>query len=282
MRRRDVIMCALLVGATAGSLIGQTKIDLRTEGKSVDFSTAASTKPAKLGMSLPGACTTGDMFFNSASPPGQNLYGCTSTNTWSLEVTGGGVTTASQLADFGVTLANPTTLNIGAFCAPANPCNARFGSVVYSILNSATATVSAGTGTAFIYIASSGQFTVGHNLTLACNSGCVAQSGVTAFPSDSIPLFTWTATGGTWDASGRVDFRSFLATRSVASGIGLLTADVSGVATLSVDTTVVGLRVAAPATSSSACTPGSWSADTSFYYVCVAVNTWKRTAVASW
>ena len=275
-------MWALLTGTAAGNLLGQTRIDLRTESRNVDFSGAPSTKPVKLGPALPGGCSTGEMFFNSAAPPGQNLYGCTSTNTWSLETTGGGVTTAAQLTDFAVTRANPTSLSIGAFCAPGNPCNARFGSVVYSILTSATATVSAGTGSAFIYIASSGQITVGHNLTLACNSGCIALSGVTAFPTDSIPLFTWTATGGTWDVSGHVDFRSFLAAKSVASGVGLLSTDVSGVATLSVDTTVVGLRVAVPATSSSSCTPGAWSADSSFYYVCVASNTWKRAGVATW
>jgi hypothetical protein len=282
MRRLDALMGVLLMGAAAGSLAGQTKVDLRTEGKSVDFSNAASTKPAQLGLTLPAACTTGAIFFNSAAAPGQNIYGCTSTNTWSLETTGGGVTTASQLTDFAVTLANSTALTIGAFCAPGNPCNARFGSVVYSILNSATVTLTAGTGTAFIYVASSGQFTVGHNLALACNAGCVAQSGVTAFPVDSIPLFTWTATAGAWNVSGHVDFRSFLATKSVASGVGLLTVDVNGVATLSLDTTVVGLRVAAPATSSSACTPGVWATDGSFFYICSAVNTWEKTAVASW
>jgi hypothetical protein len=282
MRRWNAIMCTLLTGTAVGNLTGQTQVDLRTESKSVDFSSATATKPAKLGTALPGGCATGEFFFNSAAPPGQNLYLCTSANTWSLQSTGGGVTTALQLTDFVVTLASPTTLSIGAFCTATNRCNARFGSVVYSILNSATATLSAGTGTAFIYIASSGQFTVGHNLTVTCSSGCVAQSGITAFPSDSIPLFTWTATSGTWDVSGHVDFRSFLATKSVASGVGLLSTDVNGVATLSVDTTVVGLLVAVPATSSSACTSGTWSTDGSYYYICVAANTWKRTAVASW
>jgi hypothetical protein len=281
--RWNGFLCALLMGAVPASSIAQTATDTRTQTKPVvDFSTALSTKPAKLGPALPGACTTGDIFFKSPAPPGQNLYGCTATNTWSLEITGGGVTTVSQLTDFAVTLASPTTLTIGAFCAPGNPCNVRFGSVVYAILNSATVTLTAGTGTAFIYIASSGQFTVGHNLTLTCNSGCVAQSGVTSFPADSIPLFTWTSSGGIWDVAGHVDFRSFLSTKSVTSGIGLLSSDVSGVASLSLDTTVVGLRVATPATATTACTTGSWSTDSGFFYVCTALNTWKRTAIASW
>ena len=283
MRRYDAITRVLLAGAATLSLLGQTTSpDLRTQGRTADFSGYPFTKPAKLGPALPAACTIGDVFFKSPSPPGQNLYGCTSTNTWSLQITGGGVTTAAQLTDFAVTLASPTTLTVGAFCAPANPCNARFGSVVYSILNSATVTVSAGTGTAFIYIASSGQFTVGHNLTLTCNAGCVAQSAVTAFPPDSIPLFTWTATGGTWDVSGKVDFRAFLSTKSVTSRVGLLSTDVSGVASLSIDTTVVGLRVAAPATAVSACTTGSWATDSAFFYVCTATNTWKRTGIVTW
>jgi len=222
------------------------------------------------------------MFFKSSAPPGQNLYGCTSTNTWTLEASGGGTGSALQLTDFGVTIGSPTTLSVASFCAPSTPCNARFGSVAYSILSGATVTVTAGTGTAYLYIASSGQITVGHNLTLSCDSGCVAQSGVTAFPTDSIPLFTWTATSGTWDVAGHVDFRSFLSAKNVTSGVGLVSADAGGVATLSVDTTVVALRVAAPMTATSACTPGVWASDDSYYYICSAVDTWRRAAIAAW
>jgi len=40
--------------------------------------------------------------------------------------------------------------------------------------------------------------------------------------------------------------------------------------------------VAAPQSSTSACTAGSWAYDGNYVYVCVGSNTWKRTALASW
>src|SRR3954447_15008334 len=113
MRKVDRITGALLIcAAAAGSLAGQTQVDLKTESKNADFTGHPFTKPMKMGPTLPVACTTGEMFFNLASPNGQNLYGCTSTNTWSLEITGGGVTTSAQLTDFTVTLGSSTVLNI--------------------------------------------------------------------------------------------------------------------------------------------------------------------------
>lgn len=36
------------------------------------------------GTSLPGTCTIGQIFFDTDAPSGQNLYGCTTTNGWSL------------------------------------------------------------------------------------------------------------------------------------------------------------------------------------------------------
>jgi hypothetical protein len=66
------------------SLYAQTAIDLRTQSKSVDFSSAASTKTAKMGTTLPPVCSSGEMFFKTNAAPGSNLFGCTATNTWSL------------------------------------------------------------------------------------------------------------------------------------------------------------------------------------------------------
>lgn len=59
-----------------------------------DSSGAASTAPIKAGASTPGTCTAGkDLFFKTgASPVGQLLYACTSTNTWTLVGDGGGTT----------------------------------------------------------------------------------------------------------------------------------------------------------------------------------------------
>jgi len=60
----------------------QTKVDLGKQSRNVDFSSASATKPNKSGTSLPGTCTVGETFFKTDAAAGQNLYACTSTNTW--------------------------------------------------------------------------------------------------------------------------------------------------------------------------------------------------------
>ena len=195
---------------------------------------------------------------------------------------GSGASMASQLGDFAVARSSATVLTIGASCSATTPCTVRFGSLVYSFATGASATITAGTGLAYVYVSSAGVLTVGHNLTASCNSGCAAQGGVTSFPSDAIPLFTWSATSGTWDASGDVDQRSVYSSKSILASTGLTSAESSGKTVVSVDSTVVSLRIAVPPTSSSACTPGVWAMDTSFYYVCVGLNSWRRVTLSIW
>ena len=77
------------------SLSGQTKVDLRTQSKSVDFSAATATKPARMGATLPATCGQGEFFFLNSATAGQNVYGCAATNTWALE--GAAVPQASLL-----------------------------------------------------------------------------------------------------------------------------------------------------------------------------------------
>ena len=282
MLLRLILILFCLQQAFLQTAWSQTQIDLQAQGKNVDFSGSTTTKPIKAGTALPGTCSVGEMFFLSTATPGANLYGCASANTWSLQSGGGGAQNASQLLDLAVTRTSSTTLAIGTVCSSTAPCNVRLGSVTFSFTTSTSATISAGTGTAFVYVDSSGNLTVGHNLTVGCSSGCVAASGITAFPSDSVPLFTWTATGGTWDTSGGADRRAFQSTTNVAAGTGLLGATANGRTTLSIDPTLVGIWAPVPSTSSSPCSQGAWSASSSFYYVCVATNSWVRAALATW
>jgi hypothetical protein len=264
----------------------QTQIDLQAQSRNVDFTTSATTRPLKSGAVLPASCSVGEMFFLTNAAAGANLFGCAATNAWTLESSAGGggsaVQNASQLADLAVSASSTTSLLIGAACTTATPCNVRFGSVTFSFTTSTSATIAGGSGTAFIYLDSSGNLSVGHNLTVSCGSGCQALSGVTAFPPDSIPLFTWTATNGTWDTGGGVDRRAFQSTTNVSGGAGLLSAAANGRTTLSIDPTLVGIWAPVPSSSSTACTPGAWSMDTSFYYVCVTTNSWRRVALATW
>jgi hypothetical protein len=68
----------------------QTQVDLRTQGKNVDFATAPSTKPVKTGVSVPLTCSVGELFFLTSAIAGSNLYACVATNSWALEAGGSG------------------------------------------------------------------------------------------------------------------------------------------------------------------------------------------------
>jgi len=153
---------------------------------------------------------------------------------------GGGATMAAQLGDLQAARTSATVLTIGAGCTSASPCNVRFGSQTFNMMNSATATISgSGTGTAYVYVNSSGTLMVGHNLTVACSAGCTQQSGITAFPANVLPIGTWTATGGTWDVTGGRDQRAFLSAKTLAGGQGIVITESPGQSTIAMDTGVV-------------------------------------------
>jgi hypothetical protein len=171
-----------------------------------------------------------------------------SAQTGSCNITGsGGVTSsgasgagmASQLGDLGLVLTSPTVVTAGLNCSNATPCNTRLGTTVYSVTNSSTITLSAGSGTLYLYVDSSGALAAGHNLTLTCAGVCGAVSGVTAFPVGSIPLFTWTATNGLWDTNGGSDRRAFLSTRSLGGGTGIVALDTGTQTVVAVDSAIV-------------------------------------------
>jgi hypothetical protein len=153
---------------------------------------------------------------------------------------GGGATMASQLGDLLAVRTSSTVLTIGAGCASTSPCNVRFGSQAFNITNSATATISgSASGTAYIYVNGSGTLMVGHNLTVTCSSGCTQQAGITVFPVNVLPIYTWTATSGTWDSTGGRDQRAFLSAKLLAGGQGIIITEAPGQSTLAVDNGVI-------------------------------------------
>ncbi|MBI3280868.1 MAG: hypothetical protein HYZ57_13610 [Acidobacteria bacterium] len=258
---------------------GQTQIDLARQARGVDFTQAPYTKPVKTGSSLPPSCTSGEVFLNPNAPA--QMYVCAATNTWS--VAGGQGSQLAQLPSLlSVSYTTANVLTVGAECSSATPCRARIGDNVFSYVGAATATVSGGTGTAYFYVSSAGVLTVGHNLTVTCSGGCVAQTGVTAFPAGSIPIGVWGATTGVWDGASAIDSRALLARDAITTDVGLRIIGGGSAAVLSVDQAVVGLRRAAPATPTTSCVSGSWAADAAFYYICVAPNTWRRVGVTLW
>jgi uncharacterized protein YdbL (DUF1318 family) len=177
---------------------------------------------------------------------------------------GGGASMGAQLGDFNVTATTPTVLTIGQNCSMATPCNVRWGGRVYTFTSSKLVTLSAGAGTAYFYVDSNGTLTVGHNLTLTCPSPCSVLAGVTAFPVNSIPLFTWTATGGTWDVAGALDKRAFLSGKTLNAGTGIVTLDTGSAMSISVDSAAVPTYLTASATLSFGSIANGTCADTTF------------------
>ena len=164
---------------------------------------------------------------------------CVITGSGGASAGGGGAGMASQLGDLGLVQTSATVLTAGLNCSNATPCNVRLGNTVYSVTNSSTITLSSGSGTVYLYVDPSGSLTAGHNLTLACAGVCVAAGGVTSFPTGSIPLYTWTASNGTWDANGGTDRRAFLSTRNVSGGAGIVTLDTGSQSIVAVDSATV-------------------------------------------
>lgn len=96
----------------AGPVLCQTQIDLRTQSRNIDFTSAVSTKPFKSGASLPALCATAEVFFNLNAPAGQNLYVCTALNTWTAAYAAGGIATLNGIAAASQTFTNDTNITI--------------------------------------------------------------------------------------------------------------------------------------------------------------------------
>lgn len=104
-----------------------------------------------------------------------------------------------------VTRTSSTVLTLAAAATSTNPCILNGTNFTSPI----TATISANGGTSYIYASGTsiiagyggGTFAAGN---VVC-SGCTATLGITSFPNPTdgvVPIWTWTATSGTWDVSG--------------------------------------------------------------------------------
>jgi len=85
MKTKIVLLGWMLASGFAGTAMAQTRVDLRTQSKSVDFSAALSTKPIRTGTGLPVTCSVAELFFVTSASPGLNVYLCTGANVWTLE-----------------------------------------------------------------------------------------------------------------------------------------------------------------------------------------------------
>lgn len=294
MIRVKVFPIALVWAVTASWCCGQTtRVDLRTQGKSVDFSGAVSTKPSKTGTSLPATCSPGETFFKTDAVPGRNIYACTAANTWTAPGSGGlpamagqsdkvlsndgtaadwralggdvsgapgavsvgklqgrvvgatapldgqalqwnaslnrwepgTVSGGSGTVDWLVTRTSPMQLSIGA----GRPV--RFGNYACVATEPATATLSAGTGTVYVYVSPSCELTVAHNVVMSGCTGCALAAG-TSFSPGSFPIAEWAVTSGQFAASGTMKVTAYSAQPLVA-GPNIQIAETNGTATVS-------------------------------------------------
>jgi hypothetical protein len=100
---------------TANLVMAQTQVDLRSQGRNVDFSAISGVKPMPVGTVLPATCSTGEMFFKSDAQAGSNVYGCTSPNSWQLESGGtGGSSNGSSFSDLSSTVVAGSSYTIAA------------------------------------------------------------------------------------------------------------------------------------------------------------------------
>src|SRR5450432_4698039 len=67
------------------AVTAQTRVDLRTQSRNVDFSAASTTKPSNTGTTLPTTCSVGETFLKTDATAGKNLYACTLANTWTVQ-----------------------------------------------------------------------------------------------------------------------------------------------------------------------------------------------------
>ena len=267
----------LLLATACGQ--AQTAVNLGTQSKNVDFSAFLSTKPSSAGLTLPSTCSLGQTFLKTNASPGVNFYVCTSTNTWTVQggnatklqgldialvtptdgqallwsqpgnawepgsLSSAVSLMALQLGDFRVIQSSSTVLSIGAGCSTDTPCNVRFAGTTTTYTAPATVTITAGSGVVALYIDGTVAPAVlkvrAHGPTVNCaGMSCVVESGV-GFPDSGIPIFTWTATGGAWNATGGTDYRAMLSTAQIAGSIGSVVIQSGGLTTVGVDTAVV-------------------------------------------
>lgn len=174
---------------------------------------------------------------SSAAPSGGQVLAWNATlGQWEpASVSGGGSGSGTANTPLEVTRSTATQLAIGSNCSLAAPCVVRFGAVSYTYTSAATATVTSGSGTAYLYVTSDGSRIVGipsSGMSVSC-TGCSVVSGVTAFPVDSLPLYTWSASTAQWSASG-TDYRAILsAGRRFVGGPGISVAESGSTVTIS-------------------------------------------------
>jgi len=135
------VLAGWMMAATAAGLIAQTRVDLRTQSKSVDFSAAPLTRPVRTGTSLPGSCSVGEMFYLTNATPGYNLYYCTASSVWTPAGASAPNYTQSFTAQTSVSIThNLGTSNVVVECYDASNIQVQYATHTVTDSNHVTVT----------------------------------------------------------------------------------------------------------------------------------------------
>lgn len=91
-------------------------------GGGFDLPATAKSRPTPRGTSAPANCAVGELFFDTDAAAGENLYGCTATDTWTLLGDGGGVGGGDDITVNGAAAAD-ADFDDTTPAAPANGLN---------------------------------------------------------------------------------------------------------------------------------------------------------------
>ncbi len=161
------------------------------------------------GTSLPGSCTVGERFFKTDASAGSNLYGCTTTNNWT--VMSGGTGTGLCVNPLGAAKTSSTVLTLNGSCSSGAPAVVAVGTTGYQFTNSYTLTISgtSDSGNVYICLTTAGALVAKHNenFTLTPSSGITVATGQTSCGSD-FTLHVPTVASNVWDTlTAAMDYR---------------------------------------------------------------------------
>ncbi|MCC7342557.1 MAG: hypothetical protein IT170_15855 [Bryobacterales bacterium] len=87
MKTKRIAWGAMLVTVLFAS--GQTKVDIQRQSKGTSFLAPPFEKPVRSGSSLPVACDTGELYFLTTAPAGDNLFVCHASGQWAPQGSAG-------------------------------------------------------------------------------------------------------------------------------------------------------------------------------------------------
>jgi hypothetical protein len=186
--------------------------------------------------SLPGTCSVGQIYFDSDATTGQNFYGCTATNTWTVMGDGGGggggVSTGAQLSanDYTPTRTSDTVLTLPAVAANAMKIGGSYACPT-AISSGATFTITSGTGTLWIALGSDCLVKVRHNVVGTCSAGCTAVGSASGFDITDLALYQWGVTSGVLAVTGTLKLTPYNSV-SFLPGTGITFSNSNGVTTI--------------------------------------------------